>query len=807
MSNEKFKVKFGLAVGDTAATIDGTSGDITTNGDAAINGGDITSTSTVANVFNNAGINTVNIGNGAATEVNVGGTATPRVQVKPDTLVGAQATQNVFNTVATTVNAFGAATTVSIGADVGTTTVNNALVADSITTSGDAAINGGDITTSSLTATVFNATATTLNMGGAATTVSIGANTGTTTVNNSLVADDLSVTGSVTANGVTIGATANQVSTSSSNLTLNTANGTNSGSIVITAGANGNITLTPNGTGDVIASADTLQVGDANATATITTNGTGDLVLNTNSGTNAGNITLSNGTNGNITVTPNGTGNFAVSASNGGNLTNTRNYVFGAIRDSTTQANGDMWSFTSGAGTGYRGVSIDNSVATTKRPATVIRGYGGGLAGGLPRSALLFENSRGSAASPTAVQQFDGLGEVIGTGRTSTGWVTDLVAAVPVAQNYYAAENWVSTTNLGAGWLLRCQPTATTLSATSLISVIDASAQQYAQRSDSWAVSAGKTQAFVATGCSISGTTLTIGTVTSGTVAVGTALQTSTGAWLSTYITANISGSGSGSTWTISQSQTTASGLTVIGYKGAIGYAPGISTVDVLQSLNLINPNSSNINTANQILQVYSAYAPSTGVAPGYKHNGVMGTSGAPTNSGTTFEMASSFKATSGSATYTPPNSGWGVGQFMFSAYGATDGTSQAAAGKIQAVATENWSTSASGSKLVLSALKQGSFFSGVEVASLQPEGSTFKADSYTFKTSTGSDMASISATGIGFPVYTITQAQAITGSVGKQICISNSSGSPSQTDDGMMAYWATNGTPQWRYIHNNGAL
>jgi hypothetical protein len=68
------------------------------------------------------------------------------------------------------------------------------------------------------------------------------------------------------------------------------------------------ITLTPKGTGDVNLSADTVQVGDNNVDATITTQGTGDLILNTNSGTNAGNITLADGVNGNITITPNGTG-------------------------------------------------------------------------------------------------------------------------------------------------------------------------------------------------------------------------------------------------------------------------------------------------------------------------------------------------------------------------------------------------------------------------------------------------------------------------------------------------------------------
>jgi hypothetical protein len=56
----------------------------------------------------------------------------------------------------------------------------------------------------------------------------------------------------------------------------------------------------------------------------------------------------------------------------------------------------------------------------------------------------------------------------------------------------------------------------------------------------------------------ISSTTLTIGTVTSGTVAVG---QLITGANVAqgTVITANISGSGAGSTWTVSVSQTAAS--------------------------------------------------------------------------------------------------------------------------------------------------------------------------------------------------------------------------------------------------------
>jgi hypothetical protein len=76
----------------------------------------------------------------------------------------------------------------------------------------------------------------------------------------------------------------------------------------ITSTSNGNITLQPNGTGDVILSADTVKIGDANTDATITTDGTGDITINTNSGSNSGTIKIFDGVNGNIEITPNGSG-------------------------------------------------------------------------------------------------------------------------------------------------------------------------------------------------------------------------------------------------------------------------------------------------------------------------------------------------------------------------------------------------------------------------------------------------------------------------------------------------------------------
>jgi hypothetical protein len=76
----------------------------------------------------------------------------------------------------------------------------------------------------------------------------------------------------------------------------------------ITSTSNGNITLQPNGTGDVVLSADTVKIGDTNTDAILTTDGTSDITISTNSGTNSGTVKIFDGANGNIEITPNGTG-------------------------------------------------------------------------------------------------------------------------------------------------------------------------------------------------------------------------------------------------------------------------------------------------------------------------------------------------------------------------------------------------------------------------------------------------------------------------------------------------------------------
>lgn len=58
----------------------------------------------------------------------------------------------------------------------------------------------------------------------------------------------------------------------------------------------------------------------------------------------------------------------------------------------------------------------------------------------------------------------------------------------------------------------------------------------------------------------------------------------------------------------------------------------------------------------------------------------------------------------------------------------------------------------------------------------------------------------------VKFPAYTRSAAGAITGSVGMQICISDSSGSGGSKPNGMMAFWDTTNN-RWSYIHDHQAL
>ena len=104
------------------------------------------------------------------------------------------------------------------------------------------------------------------------------------------------------------GAASGKMTTSGAhNLVLDTNAGSASSSITIIDAANGNIQLNTNGTGEV-------QIGSGAASAKVTSNGAFDLVLDTNLGSNSGSVTISDGTNGDITLACNGTGDIECSS-------------------------------------------------------------------------------------------------------------------------------------------------------------------------------------------------------------------------------------------------------------------------------------------------------------------------------------------------------------------------------------------------------------------------------------------------------------------------------------------------------------
>ena len=343
-----------VTVGDAAAdtvTVNGTTtfagAAVTTTfaGDVAVNGGDMTSSAATFNLVN-AGVTSLNLG-GAATAIEIGaatgttsvnnsltvdgnvtlgdasadtvtvnGTTTfagaavtttfaGDVAVNGGDMTSSAATFNLVNSGVTTLNLGGAATAVAIGAATGTTTVNNGLTvtgaatlngnvtvgdasADTVTVNGtttfagsgvtttfagDMAVNGGDVTSSATTFNLLNATVTTLNLGGAATAIEIGAATGTTSINNDLTVDG----------NTTLGNSA------SDSLTVN-------GAATFNQGLSGSLTKLADGSSYLIAGSNVAIVTGSNGAITISTQA--DITSVT-----AGNGLTGGGSNGDLTLT------------------------------------------------------------------------------------------------------------------------------------------------------------------------------------------------------------------------------------------------------------------------------------------------------------------------------------------------------------------------------------------------------------------------------------------------------------------------------------------------------------------------
>ena len=140
---------------------------------------------TTASTTPTTGSLTVAGGVGFATHLNVGGNVDIDLDLNVD---GGDITTNLtafnlLNANATTVNAFGAGTSIVIGATTGIATIRNAIV----DLDGDLNIDGGDVTSNTAALNLFNTNVTNANVLGAATALVVGATSGIATINNPTV--------------------------------------------------------------------------------------------------------------------------------------------------------------------------------------------------------------------------------------------------------------------------------------------------------------------------------------------------------------------------------------------------------------------------------------------------------------------------------------------------------------------------------------------------------------------------------------------------------------------------------------------
>jgi len=181
-------------------------------------------------------------------------------------------------------------TSAAVNVDAGISYVSDT---DTLTLTGDVAVNGGDVTTSATTFNLVNGTATNVNFGGAATALVMGAASGITTVSN-----NLTVGGDIRVNGNDI-----QASDGNTNITLT------SNTLTTFAGdikVGGNDIQASNGTTAItLSSADVTVAGDLQITGNDIKSSTGDIAITlmSNDVTIADDLTV----NGNLYVQGNTT--------------------------------------------------------------------------------------------------------------------------------------------------------------------------------------------------------------------------------------------------------------------------------------------------------------------------------------------------------------------------------------------------------------------------------------------------------------------------------------------------------------------
>jgi len=358
-------------------------------------------------------------------------------------------TFNLINTTATTVNAFGAATTVNIGNASG-----NVVVA------GDLQVTGNDIkaSTGNTNITLTDNTLTTfagdIRINGNDIQASDGNNNITLTSNTlTTFAGDIKITGNDIQNSagnalISMPAIGNTV-TFAGDIRVN-------GNDILASDGLINTTLTSNTlttfAGDIKVTGNDIQASDGLNNITMTSNTlttfAGDIKVTGND------IQDSTNTNA-VSLMPNGV--------------RSQRFVRGAIRDATADAAGDIGRLGSLA---YSGVSLSNDTGyDTTYNAFWLRNYSGsGIAD--PRTLMLMEGARGTSASPLAINNNNTVFRLIGSGFAGPNglgtniWPTDSTA--PGSGAYYpfelraiATENWAGTLSAerwGTKFQVRAQP-------------------------------------------------------------------------------------------------------------------------------------------------------------------------------------------------------------------------------------------------------------------------------------------------------------------------------------------------------------
>jgi len=542
MSNEKFKVKFGLQVGDNATTIDGTTGDIVTEGELTINGNRINNSNGDVALILDDGV-TADVSVAGNLKVLAGGIyttgdLTPTLSLTGSGNVVVGGDLRVFgndirsSTAATAITLSDSNVTVAGDLTVTGNDIKSSTGATAITLSGANVVSGGNIAGDSLTTNggfiyapgglglTLSSTNTTLPGDLTVTGNDIKSSTGATAI--TLSGGDVIIPGNLTVSGTTTTISTETLTVADNIVDLNsnvTGTPTENAGIRITRGTSANVDILWNESTDrwttTVDGTNYLNIPNQNLDTTSSVNFagatfSGDLDVQGGDITNStGALNITTTSNGTITLAPNGTGIIDLTKNT------TADLGFSVARSTTlggavVDVNGDYAPLAGGQGNNNVSLFVDNTTSG-KNSAIVVRDYG---------------QNRANGNSTTNTNAFIFLEGKRGT-QSSTGTGTEPQTAAPVGGiqvGGFNGTNFISATGIGGAPL----------------NILGLASEQWQADTASF------------TGY-ISGTTLT---VTAGSNVHPGLLLSATGILAGTSISAYGTGTGDTGTYTVSRSQT-----------------------------------------------------------------------------------------------------------------------------------------------------------------------------------------------------------------------------------------------------------